>query len=511
MTRLSRRSFLKLLPALPFYKVAWPYLEPAIAGNRQDSTAPNILFLVFDTLTAKHVSLHGYDRNTTPNLARFAERATVFHQHRTTANFTSPATASIFTGTNPWTHRAFHLHGVVDERFAKLNIFSLLPDNYYKVAYTHNLLVTSLLHQFGGDLDLFKKTRDLCLSDSQWADQAFPDDYSVAFWAEWLFLRGGKTPPSSLFLSLADRGRRFATKRELNHALGELFPRGIPNLHSLFFILEDAVDWIQEQVKTMPKPFFGYFHLLPPHEPYNTRRDFIDVFKDGWQPVEKELHFSSEKHPHKFLNRQRREYDEFLAYTDAEFGRLYDALEEDGRLDNTYFVVTSDHGELFERGIRGHVTMTLYDPLLHVPLLISKPGQRERVDVHTPTSGVDLLPTFLQATGQPIPDWCEGEPLPTFGDAPPREDRSIFALEAKSNPKQGALTKHTAVIVKNPYKLIQYTGYPNHPDHSEMYNLADDPEELHNLFAADNPVAVELQDELNKKIQKINEPYLSKK
>ena len=64
-------------------------------------------------------------------------------------------------------------------------------------------------------------------------------------------------------------------------------------------------------------------------------------------------------------------------------------------LDDTYVIVTSDHGEMFERGIRGHVTPTLYEPVIRVPLLIAKPGQREREDVYAPTSCVDLLPTLL--------------------------------------------------------------------------------------------------------------------
>ncbi len=510
MAQISRRDFLKSLPALPFYKVAWPYLATAVNNQRQDAHTPNILFLVFDTLTARHVSLYGYGRDTTPNLARFAERSTVFHRHHTTANFTSPATASIFTGTYPWTHRAFHLHGTVDEARVNKNIFSLLPDAYYKVAYTHNLLVVSLLHQFRGELDLFKKTRELCLSDLEFADRAFFADYSEAFWAEWLFLRGGATPPSSLFLSLFDRGRRFAKKRQITQAYGELFPRGVPSLHSLYFLLEDAIDWIHDQVTQFPRPFFGYFHLLPPHEPYNTRRDFVDMFAgDGWKPVVKEQHFSSEKHTQQFLNQQRREYDEYLAFVDSEFGRLYDYLDKSGILDSTYFVLTSDHGELFERGIRGHITPTLYEPLLHVPLLISKPGQRERVDVRQRTSSVDLLPTIMQVTGQAIPDWCEGEILPTFGSESSKDDRSLFALEAKSNPKQGPLVKNTAVIAKGQHKLIHYAGYPHHENEYEMYDLTNDPEELNNIVTSENVVATDLKNELDKKMQQVNQPYWS--
>lgn len=505
MANVSRRTFLKLLPTVPLFKAVWPSLLSA-AVPQQQAEGPNILILVFDTFSAKHINLHGYERDTTPNLARIAQQATLFHNHRSTANFTSPATASMLTGTYPWHHRAFHLHGLVNDEYVDRNIFQLLPDSYHKVAYTHNLLVFSLLHQFQNDVDSLHKTRELCLADLQFADRLFYDDYSAAFWGEWLALRGGEAAPSSLFLSIADRGRRFANKSQVEAAYSTDYPRGIPNLHSLYFRLEDAIDWIGEQAAALPQPYFSYFHLLPPHEPYTTHRDYIDMFADGWKPQEKPTNFTSQGTGQGFLNQERRHYDEFVAFVDAEIGRLFAQMEADGVLDNTYVVLTSDHGELFERGIRGHVTPALYDPLLNVPLLIHKPGQQQREDVFAHTSAVDLLPTFLQITGQPIPDWVDGEVLPTFGTAELASDRSTFALEAKSNPKQAPLTKATSVLVKDEYKLIYYLGYRDE-ELFELYNVANDPEEMTNLIDTQTAVAADLQQELKSRLAAANEPF----
>ncbi|MCA9929253.1 MAG: sulfatase-like hydrolase/transferase, partial [Anaerolineales bacterium] len=78
MTKISRRDFLMLLATAPFYKVAWSQAASSIDRLKQqteNSDTPNILFIVFDTLSAQHVSLFGYQRETTPNFARFAERA----------------------------------------------------------------------------------------------------------------------------------------------------------------------------------------------------------------------------------------------------------------------------------------------------------------------------------------------------------------------------------------------------------------------------------------------------
>ncbi len=248
---------------------------------------------------------------------------------------------------------------------------------------------------------------------------------------------------------------------------------------------------------------------MPPHKPYHPRREFIGLFDDGWAPVAKKAHFFSQGRSDKFLNQKRREYDEYIAYADAEFGRLYDLMEQIGLLDNTYVVFTTDHGELFERGIWEHQTPALYEPLIRIPLLICKPGQQQREDVYMPTSCVDLLPTLLYATGQAVPDWCEGQILPTFGDKETSSGRSIFSVEAKSNPKQTPLTKGTVALIKDQYKLIHYFGYDGYEDEYELYDLANDPEEMKDLCLAKKSVVADLQSELEQKLREVNQPYLS--
>ncbi len=68
-----------------------------------------MVVIVFDAFSAYNISLYGYQRETTPNIARWAERAVVYHNHNAGGNFTIPGTASLLTGTYPWTHRAFGL------------------------------------------------------------------------------------------------------------------------------------------------------------------------------------------------------------------------------------------------------------------------------------------------------------------------------------------------------------------------------------------------------------------
>ncbi len=499
-SKLSRRDFLKLSSLLPLLSLPFPKLKAEESSSLQDSGQPNILIFVFDALSAPHMPIYGYPRNTTPNLARFAERATVYHAHHSGGNFTTSGTASLLTGVYPWNHRAIQLHGSVLDSFRDRNIFSAYPKEGFTFAFTHNLLAETLLYQFRSYLDLFKRTRELALNDPEYSDRLFDADYNVSLWSEKLILRGGETKPSSLFGGLLYRILRLQQKKKLTSIYGPQFPRGLPNLDDIYFVLEDAVNWLINELPAARKPFLGYFHILPPHEPYYPRKDFIGKFKDDYKPVAKPPSPFSDGHPQAFLNKSRVEYDENLAYADAEFGRLYDAMLQKGVLDNAIVILTADHGELFERGIVSHVTPTLYEPLIHIPLLISVPGQTQRQDIHSLTSCVDLLPTLAKLTGQPAPEWGEGVFLPGFSDEPIQNDRSVFAVEAKSSSKQGPLKKVTVALVKENYKLIYYRGFPKITA-PELFDLSNDPEELQDLASTKPSVAADLQQEIEAKLR----------
>ena len=497
----SRRDFLNLLALAGIASVGSPLYStnrsPANKRTGSNVSLPNLLLLVFDTLSAHHLSLFGYQRETTPNLARFAERATVFHNHYAGGNFTVPGTASLLTGTYPWSHYGLHLFGTVREKYVDRNIFNALADDYFITTFTHNYLVMGLLDQFQENLDRVTLPEDLAILSGPLAERMFPGDFVASYWGERIIRGSGSDLPGSLFLSFFEDNVHSSTPRVLKRQYGDLFPRGLPNnTMGVFFLLEDAIDWIQKEVAEVPQPFFGYFHLFPPHEPYMTRKEFVDIFDDGWEPESKPVRAFPQNKSEEFLNSRRRHYDEYLAFADAEFGRLYDFLRRTGILDNTCFILTSDHGQLFEREIHGHVTATLYEPLVHVPLIISKPGQRVREDITTPTSCVDLLPTILNIAGKPLPDWCQGQILPSFGTSKPNSDRNIYAVEAKKNPRSAPLKMGTVSMIKGRYKLIRYFGYQAKKDNYELYDLQNDPEEYEDLYQSRKKSASELKGEL---------------
>src|SRR5512146_2534977 len=136
MPHLSRRDFLKLGSALSAAAALSVQRRgvPAASGDR-----PNILVFVFDALSAKNLSLYGYRRNTTPNLERFAGRATDYHQHYSAGSFTTPGTASLLTGLYPWTHRAINESGLIARDLVDRNLFRILGKDYYRLAYSQNM------------------------------------------------------------------------------------------------------------------------------------------------------------------------------------------------------------------------------------------------------------------------------------------------------------------------------------------------------------------------------------
>ena len=152
---LSRRDFLKLAQLLPL-GVLSRSVSKRHHTTPKKADLPNILIVLFDTLSARNMSLYGYPRQTTPNLERAAnEGATVFHRHYAGGSWTPTGTASLLTSTYPWTHRALHSFGIITKQFKQRNMFSLLNSRYNTVAYSHNKFTNLMLYQFHNHIDHF--------------------------------------------------------------------------------------------------------------------------------------------------------------------------------------------------------------------------------------------------------------------------------------------------------------------------------------------------------------------
>jgi len=205
----------------------------------------------------------------------------------------------------------------------------------------------------------------------------------------------------------------------------------------------------------------------------------------------------------------RTSYDEFILYADREIGRFFDNLEKSGLLENTWVILTSDHGEMFERGIQGHFTPVLFQPVIRVPLMIFQPGQNSRTDIYENTSAVDLLPTLLHITDQKPAAWTEGILLPPFREITDPE-RSIYVLQARFTLQDEPISVGTTTLIKGGYKLMYFFGYEElgGGERIELYDIKNDPEEINNLTNSKRETTKEMLDELKQKLKEENKPYL---
>jgi arylsulfatase A-like enzyme len=503
-SKFSRRDFLKLMALAPAALAARPLVSALQKARTAD--APHVLIFIFDAWTAHNLQLHGYPRRTMPNLERFAERCFVYHNHYSTGSFTVPGTASMLTGLYPWNHRAVQLTaGGVAPAHQDHNIFAALADTHSAFGYSQNPYADIFLYQFEKYLDTYLAEAQFNLESRQISSlPIFRNDAQIAFASfENNILRNGKGTSGSLFLGMLSRLnglRNYASIRQAH--IGE-YPAGVP-IASGVFLLDDLVDGMMNAIRGFDSPTLAYFHVFPPHEPYAPKADFAGLFDDGWVPPEKPPHpLSRARHPWEEIVYNRLRYDQYMAAWDAEFARLLDYLETSGLLDNSLVILTSDHGEMFERGEIGHNTFVL----VRVPLLISLPGQTQRKDIHAFTSGVDLVPTIASLAGAGPPAWTEGRLLPGLGGEEDL-DRSVYCIDAKMASSFSVFNQFSISLIKQRHRLIQYQ-YP-HYSGFEFYNLDEDPEEVNDLYPSEPALAKQMKDEVLQKVEEFNRPYQKK-
>lgn len=493
---MNRRDFLKL-SGLTAASLALAALRPR--AFHSSTRQPNFVILLADTMSAANLSLYGYPRRTTPHLERWAGRAIVYHSHYSGGNYTTPGTASLLTGSLPWTHRAINLGGLVRRSLADRNIFRLLGSDYHRVGFAQNLWADLFLRQFRADLDIhIPSPTFIHAQEKALVSHLFKNDELGAYYAldDFLLSTHHTVNPTAGSASMGYLSLFYGLRHSDLGAADAEHPYGLPSNGYYFFKNSVLYDGIRETILDLHRtqtPFLAYFHLMAPHSTYRPTAQFVDTLADMEFPT-KQYHPLGRRASRRTLLEQRKTYDEYVANVDAEMGRLLDALDTAGVLEDTYFIITSDHGEFFERGEYGHDTPLLYNPVIHIPLLIFAPGQTQRVDIHTPTSSADVLPTILSLAGKEIPAG-EGRPLPGMGGNEDAE-RPIFAIEAKEVSAFLPLSRASIAMVKGTKKLIHYKGYEKYPDAFELYDLQNDNQEKRDLYLQDTATAARLKEEL---------------
>jgi arylsulfatase A-like enzyme len=228
------------------------------------------------------------------------------------------------------------------------------------------------------------------------------------------------------------------------------------------------------------RPLYLQLHLLPPHQPYEPPPE-LDRFTDPAYrgPVTPRMSLvpyslGGATLPPADLAQLVGLYDGNVLVADDAVGQVVAALRAAGRFERSLLVVTSDHGEAFmEHGVQGHNT-TLYDEMLHVPLLVRLPGSERppAADLDRLASSLDIVPTVLGALGLPVPPEVDGMDL--LGPAPdPRRPRILF--HRTSAPKGAAYA-----VRAGRFKAIARPAQAR----QELYDLERDPGETEDLAFA---------------------------
>jgi len=227
------------------------------------------------------------------------------------------------------------------------------------------------------------------------------------------------------------------------------------------------------------RPFFLWCHFMDPHNPYVPPPGYVPEYP-GIAPAEAyellaELQATSWNVGDWPISESRAPlfemlYDGEIAYVDEQFGRIIDALAEEGLNRNTMVFVLNDHGEEFyDHGSYGH-GHTFYPELIDMVLVAQVPGQkfpaasRGRYITH-----VDIMPTILDALGIKPPAELDGRSIlkenPASGD-----DGGAFSEALQSGPDRKAVRRDGWLLIVDA-----------ETDERELYDLAEDPGARENL------------------------------
>ena len=200
------------------------------------------------------------------------------------------------------------------------------------------------------------------------------------------------------------------------------------------------------------------------------------------------------------FQRYMRDYMKTVKSLDDNVGRVLDYLKEKGLLDNTLVVYTSDQG--FYMGEHGWFDKRfMYEESFRTPMLVRYPGGIKG-DIPEMVQNIDHAATFLELAGAPVPADIQGDSyLPLLKGEKPKDWRTSLYYHFYEYPAEHAVKRHYGVRTDR-YKLIHFY---NDIDVWELYDLQNDPMEMHNIY--NEPGNEALIDSLKTELNKLQEQY----
>jgi arylsulfatase A-like enzyme len=432
-----RALALLFLVTVPVAAGLWWFFDlPGVPdGLRREAAEPagpvNVVIIAIDTLRADFLSLGGRDWVRDPHITALAADGTWFADCQSTAPWTGPAFASLYTGVLPYRHGFFHRQ-----------FYSLGPQNttmaelFTAAGYTTGAWVTIgyLTHAYGMHQGL--------QTGEKFDDHADGEAAKKVTAAGVRFTSLPSAPPFLAFLHYYDVHAPYTPPAPYDrmYVTGDPFAPGRPP------VLDTVLD---PQVN------------MEAHKP--EMYAWLEGVTDPEYPVA--------------------QYAAGVSYVDDHVGRVVADLEARGLYDDALIVLVSDHGEhLGEHGIYyGHSLP--YREVLHVPLIIKWPGNEHAGTVVTErVSIMDVLPTLLEVTGQEIPPGLDGRSLVGTPEGRGR-GASLMVAEQGETPEQYCKT-----LLEGRWKLMLFWvrgGFV-----PVLFDVEADPQEIYNV-AADHPEVVE--------------------
>jgi arylsulfatase A-like enzyme len=254
--------------------------------------------------------------------------------------------------------------------------------------------------------------------------------------------------------------------------------------------------------------WFLFLHTYEVHLPYSPPRELASLFAEGDDP----------EHPDNLRLGPGRArfhpvlYDREIRHVDTALSKLMKSLQQDGRLEDTLVVITSDHGEAFnEHGTLGHGN-DVYQESVHVPLFIMGPGLRGGLRIKEPVGLIDLMPTLLELLDVPAPAGMIGRSLaPLLDGSPAASERGDPLITSESWAHRASADGGgiDAVIPALAFRQGRYKLIRVRDDDGflyELYDLERDPGEKTNLLDAGDPLPPALQ-ALSEKLRRVAQEY----
>ena len=441
--KLTRREVLKK-SAYGGISLALPSFFLNGCGKKDDRTPkPNIIFILIDALRADRLGVYGYPGSISPVLDSIASESVVFERAIAQAPWTQPSVASLFCSYYPGAHKVTkfrHTLNVLSDSFVTLPEV-LQQGGYSTAAFIANTFIKKRFG-FAQGFEHF---------DASFADNTTPGSVVNKAFAAWINKRN-TAKPFFAFLHYMDVHGPYYSREEFLSPLLE----------------KVEADPAKHQLSQLEISRLGYLMKPPEGTECLKKHQELSVYREYWQA----------------------RYDAGVREIDYHIDRLKNQLKQMRLWDNSYVIITSDHGESLAEHSQWDHGNTLYHPELHVPLMmrwpgVLKPGRRIKKLVRL----IDIMPTLIEQINLPAVKGIQGRSL--AGQLAGRQCRQNTITFAENDK----LSLYKAVYLDD-WKLI----FRPKDNESALFRVWQDPLEKNELSAEQQDTRMQLLEIIHQQV-----------